>query len=57
MIGVTLRATFFQRRAGLVTSRPRPRPGKQGYDVTDVGAAEGTALADALLPDLLRQFA
>jgi putative membrane protein len=56
VIGVTLRATFVQRRAGLVTVVATTAAGKQGYEVLDVSAPAGLALADAVLPGLLVQF-
>jgi putative membrane protein len=56
VIGATLRATVFQRRAGLVTMTATTAAGKQGYSVIDVSAADGVALADAVLPELLAQF-
>ena len=56
IIGVTLRATLFQRRAGLVTLTATTAAGKQGYEVVDVAAPLGLGLADAVLPGLLAQF-
>lgn len=56
VIGVTLRATLFQRRAGLVTVTATTAAGKQGYSVVDVSRDRGVGLADSLLPGLLGQF-
>lgn len=56
VIGVTVRRTYFQRRAGLATLTATTAAGKQGYQVVDVDAATALALANALLPDLLPQF-
>lgn len=56
VIGVSLRATFFQRRVGLVSVLATTAAGKQGYAVIDVPAAEGLVLADAVLPGVLVQF-
>jgi putative membrane protein len=56
VIGVTLRATFFQRRAGLVTVVATTAAGKQGYEVLDVTSSVGLALADAVVPGLLVEF-
>jgi putative membrane protein len=56
VIGVTLRATVFQRRSGLVSLTATTAAGKQGYEVVDVGADVGVELADAVLPGMVAQF-
>jgi putative membrane protein len=56
VIGVTLRESFFQRRAGVVTLVATTAAGRQRYAVTDLGAAQADALSDELLPGLLDTF-
>jgi putative membrane protein len=56
VIGWNLRSSWFQRRAGLSTLTATTAAGRQGYDVYDVDAHEALVLADAVTPDLLRQF-
>jgi len=56
IIGWNLRSTFFQRRLGLVSLEATTAAGRQGYHVTDVPAAEATAIVGAISPDLLEQF-
>lgn len=56
IIGINLRSSVFQRRAGLVTLTATTAAGRQGYRVQDVPAAQGVRLADTLLPGLLAEF-
>jgi putative membrane protein len=56
VIGVTVRSSVFQRRAGLVTLTATTAAGRQGYRVQDVPTAEAVRIADTLLPGLLRDF-
>jgi putative membrane protein len=54
VIGWTVSQTFFQRRAGLATVAATTAAGSGAYQVIDVGIADGLALADRAVPDLLR---
>ena len=54
VIGWTVSQTFFQRRAGLATVAATTAAGSGAYHVIDVGIADGLALADRAVPDLLR---
>jgi putative membrane protein len=56
VIGVNLRSSLFQRRAGLVTLTATTAAGRQGYRVQDVPAAQAVRIADRLLPGLLADF-
>ncbi|MFD5828063.1 PH domain-containing protein [Lentzea sp. NPDC060358] len=56
IIGWRIRRSFFQRRSGLMTIGATTAAGAGIYHVTDVGEADGLALADAAVPDLLRPF-
>ncbi|WP_424184699.1 PH domain-containing protein [Actinokineospora sp. G85] len=56
IIGWKVRRTFFQRRAGLITVTATTAAGAGGYEVVDVGEAQGLTLADKAVPGLLRQF-
>ncbi len=56
IIGWRVRRTFFQRRAGLVTVVATTAAGDGHYAVVDVGEADGLAVADEAVPDLLRPF-
>lgn len=56
VIGWTVRQSFFQRRAGLVTLIATTAAGRQRYELLDVGPAEALALADAAVPGLLTPF-
>lgn len=56
VIGWTVRQSPFQRRAGLVTVEAVTAAGVGGYEVLDVAAADGVALADATTPGLLTPF-
>lgn len=56
IIGWNIDATFFQRRAGLVTLAATTAAGDQAYCVWDVPAAEALAMAERAIPGLLEQF-
>ena len=56
VIGWTLRATWFQRRAGLTTLVATTAGGPQAVAVLDVPDAEAVRLASAGIPTLVRQF-
>jgi putative membrane protein len=56
IVGWTFRQSIFQRRAGLVTVEATTAAGAGGYVVLDVAAADGVALADAAVPDLITPF-
>ncbi|MBW4720728.1 PH domain-containing protein [Saccharothrix sp. SC076] len=56
IIGWQVSRSFFQRRAGLVTITATTAAGDGAYDVVDVGEADGLALADEAVPELLRPF-
>lgn len=56
VIGVNVRSTFFQRRAGLCTLTATTAGGQEGYAVLDVEPAVALALADEVLPGLLAPF-
>ncbi len=56
VIGVVLRQSFFQRRAGVVTLTATTAAGKQGYHVLDVPADHAVELSRHLLPDTVSQF-
>ena len=53
VIGWTVRDTWFQRRAGLVTLEATTAGGSQRVQVLDVPEPDGLALAATLTPDLL----
>ncbi|MEU4766970.1 PH domain-containing protein [Actinosynnema sp. NPDC023794] len=56
IIGWRISRSFFQRRAGLVTITATTAAGNGAYHVVDVAEADGLALADEAVPDLLRPF-
>jgi putative membrane protein len=56
IIGWNLRATWFQRRAGLATLVATTAGGPQSVTVLDVPEADAVALADAAVPGLVGQF-
>ncbi|XBB70196.1 PH domain-containing protein [Nocardioides sp. WV_118_6] len=56
VIGWNLRATWFQRRAGLVSLAATTAGGRGRVHVPDVGADDAIALAEAATPGLLGQF-
>lgn len=56
VIGWNLRATWFQRRAGLTTLVATTAGGRQSVTALDVPEDTAVALAHAAQPDLVRQF-
>lgn len=56
VIGVTVRASFFQRRAGVCTLTATTAGGREGYDLLDVEPGVAVAVADEVLPGLLTPF-
>lgn len=56
VIGWNVRATVFQRRAGLVTLTATTAAGRQAYEVRDVPEAAALELADEAAQGLLREF-
>lgn len=56
VIGWTVRSSWFQRRAGVVTLTATTAAGRQGYPVRDVPEADALALAEAVTPGLLAEF-
>ena len=56
IIGWRFSRSFFQRRANLLTVSATTAAGDGAYHAVDIGEADGLALADAAVPDLLRPF-
>jgi putative membrane protein len=56
VIGWRMRASFFQRRAGLMTLVATTAAGKGSYHVLDTSTEETLTFADAVVPDLVAQF-
>ncbi|MFJ2029780.1 PH domain-containing protein [Streptosporangium sp. NPDC087985] len=56
VVGWTLRQTWFQRRAGLLTVVVGVGAGTGGYEAIDVGEAEGVAFAAEVTPGWLAPF-
>ena len=56
VIGWNLRATWFQRRAGLTTLVATMAGGNQAVEVLDVPEHEAVRVAHEALPDLVAQF-
>ena len=56
VIGWNLRATWFQRRAGLTTLVATMAGGNQSVHVLDVPEGEAVRVAHEALPDLVAQF-
>ncbi|MFI6596957.1 PH domain-containing protein [Nonomuraea sp. NPDC050536] len=56
IVGWTIKQSFFQRRANLVTVSATTAAGKGHYDVLDVGRGDGLDLAAAAVPGLLEDF-
>jgi putative membrane protein len=56
VIGWTFRQSIFQQRAGVMTVEAVTAAGAGGYQVLDIAAADGVALADAAVPGLLAPF-
>ena len=57
VIGVTIRESFFQRRAGVVTLTATTAAGRQRYAVIDLPVERGNAVATVVLGDIVGQFA
>jgi putative membrane protein len=56
VIGWTVRQSYFQRRAGLVTLTATTAAGRGAYHVRDAAQAEALAFAEAAAPGLLAPF-
>ncbi|MGY3335634.1 putative membrane protein [Streptomyces filamentosus] len=56
IIGWTVKQSYFQRRAGLLTLTATTAAGEGAYDVPDAGEAQGLDLADRAVPGLLAPF-
>ncbi|NML49762.1 PH domain-containing protein [Streptomyces sp. R302] len=56
IIGWTVKQSYFQRRAGILTVTATTAAGEGAYDVLDAGESQGLALADAAVPGLLAPF-
>ncbi|MEU8542652.1 PH domain-containing protein [Streptomyces sp. NPDC048717] len=56
VIGWTIRQTWFQRRAGVLTLRATTAAGEGAYAVRDAGESQGLAFAAEAVPDLLTPF-
>ena len=56
VVGWTMRQSFFQRRAGVVTLTATTAAGRQGYQLLDVSPATAVAIADEVQPGLLTPF-
>jgi putative membrane protein len=56
VVGWTVRQSFFQRRARLVTLTATTAAGRQGYELPDVDPAAAVAIAHEVLPGLLTPF-
>ncbi|MFI6081831.1 PH domain-containing protein [Streptomyces sp. NPDC051217] len=56
VVGWTVKQSYFQRRAGLVTLTATTAAGEGAYHVYDVGAGEGVAFAAEAVPGLLEPF-
>ncbi|MFE5794591.1 PH domain-containing protein [Streptomyces sp. NPDC056503] len=56
IIGWTVKQSYFQRRAGILTVTATTAAGEGAYDVLDAGESQGLALADRAVPGLLAPF-
>lgn len=56
IIGWNLTQSFFQRRVGVCTLVATTAGGKQSYEAQDLDEHAAVALADAAVPELVRQF-
>lgn len=56
IIGWRIERTWFQRRAGLMTIIATTAAGRGAYHVSDIGEAQGVALAAAAVPGLVEPF-
>jgi putative membrane protein len=56
IIGWTVRQSFFQRRAGIVTLVATTAAGKQHYDIIDVTPETAYGLIESVSPEVLAEF-
>ncbi|MET9376593.1 PH domain-containing protein [Streptomyces sp. NPDC002992] len=56
VIGWTVKQSYFQRRAGVLTLTATTAAGAGAYDIHDAGEGEGLAFAAEAVPDLLHPF-
>ncbi|MFB7516205.1 PH domain-containing protein [Streptomyces sp. NPDC056144] len=56
VIGWTVKQSYFQRRAGILTLTATTAAGEGAYSVLDTGESEGLAFAAEAVPDLLGPF-
>lgn len=56
VVGLRLRGSFFQRRAGLVTLIATTAAGRRRYDLPDMDAARALRVAQDLIPGMLDPF-
>ncbi|MFD9032442.1 PH domain-containing protein [Streptomyces sp. NPDC059567] len=56
VIGWTVKQSYFQRRAGVLTLTATTAAGEGAYDIHDAGHSEGLAFAAEAVPDLLAPF-
>ncbi|WP_370411718.1 PH domain-containing protein [Streptomyces fradiae] len=56
VIGWTVKQSWFQRRAGVLTLSATTAAGEGAYDVYDAGESQGLAFAAEAVPDLLTPF-
>lgn len=56
VIGWTVRQSYFQRRAGVLTLTATTAAGAGAYDILDAGRSQGLTFAAEAVPDLLTPF-
>lgn len=56
VIGWTVKQSYFQRRAGLLTLTATTAAGAGAYDILDAGRSQGLTFAAGAVPDLLTPF-
>ncbi|MFJ4216622.1 PH domain-containing protein, partial [Streptomyces hydrogenans] len=56
IIGWTVKQSYFQRRAGILTLTATTAAGERAYDVLDADASEGLVFAAEAVPGLLTPF-
>lgn len=56
VIGWTVRQSYFQRRAGVLTLTATTAAGAGAYDILDAGQSQGLTFAAGAVPDLLAPF-
>ncbi|MFF8376690.1 PH domain-containing protein [Streptomyces sp. NPDC015661] len=56
VIGWTVKQSYFQRRAGVLTLTATTAAGEGAYDILDAGESQGLAFAAGAVPDLLAPF-